>query len=1222
MANPTVETPAIDRDLLFGILALRLEFIDRAVLMSAVQTWSARPTQSLGQILLERGHLTAERHQLLNDLVDQNVSLGGQEAGGATLGSTCAAPFDSSLDVRAALSLSRTTSVLEDVKANTAGPQDAKSLPADVRYRVLRPHAKGGLGEVFVAEDTELHREVALKEIRPQHANNLATRQRFIQEAEITGGLEHPGIVPIYGLGTHSDGRPFYAMRLIKGDNFRDAIDRFHAADQPSRSVSDRRLALRGLLRRFIDVCNAMAYAHSRGVLHRDLKPANVMLGAYGETLIVDWGLAKTLAGDQALAAGPKPSPPDSASEQQQTPSLATTRTRTPGSETQAGSAIGTPGYMSPEQARGELEEIGPASDVYGLGAMLYYLLTGRGPLRDIGLETALQCTQAGDFPAPHEVKRDIPRALSAICLKAMALEPVDRYSSPRELADDIEHWLGDEPVQAYREKWPQRLARWGRRHRAVVRSVVALLATVALASFVGLLAVNRERERTKAEKDRAQESLASEEKARRRTRQALDDMTSEVMEKWMARKDRLGPGEEEFLKKALASYEEFAQESGESEEVRRGVADASARVGRIHYGLGRSESAEAAFRRALELFQRLTVEFPQQPEFRRELAGSHHDLGVVLVETGRIEEARAAYEQALELRRQLTADFPDKLEYRKDLALNYNLLGNLLAGREERKNAEKMFREAIDIQQQLVTSDPENTKYQRDLALTYFNLGTSLRNLNRFAEAESAFRESLGRRRRLAEQLPGEPGPRKYLADTLNSLGSLLSATGRMNEAEESYREAVSIQKRLAGDFPAVAAYRDELSQTYQNLGIYLATTDRSKEAEEAFQAGVALEKQLVADHPAVTAYRENLADAHLNLAVFLYQTGRLREAETAYGDALMLKKQLAEQLPAIPTYRHGAAMVQFNLALVLERLGKRLEAEQSLRDSIAIETKLTADHPLVPTYRLTLAVCHNALGGLLLSSRKEEAEEMFRKALAIQRKLVADFPSVPQYRQELAGRLDSLGVFLRTAQRPEQAEAALQESLSIREELCESFKNVSHYRYELANTLIILAELARNRRELSEARVRLEQARHPLEVALKANPNSPGYRQTTRKHRTLMAQVQAGLGHHDLAARSAEEIAALGWDAGIDAYDAACAFALCAAVVHAEEEMAEKDRNERVAAYVDKAMKALANAVTHGYKDVQHMKKDKDLDSLRARPDFQKLVGELEASEKESEK
>ena len=161
------------------------------------------------------------------------------------------------------------------------------------RFRVLRPHARGGLGAVFLALDSELNREVALKQILEHRADDPAARQRFLLEAEITGGLEHPGIVPVYGVGTYDSGRPFYAMRFVKGDSLKDAITRFHSAGGLTRDAGRRSVELRRLIRSFLDACNAIGYAHDRGVLHRDIKPENVIVGKHGETLVVDWGLAK-----------------------------------------------------------------------------------------------------------------------------------------------------------------------------------------------------------------------------------------------------------------------------------------------------------------------------------------------------------------------------------------------------------------------------------------------------------------------------------------------------------------------------------------------------------------------------------------------------------------------------------------------------------------------------------------------------------------------------------------------------------------------------------------------------------------------------------------------------------------------------------------------------------------------------------------------------------------
>ena len=325
---------------------------------------------------------------------------------------------------------------------------------------------------MFVAIDNELHREVALKQILEKHADDRVSRQRFVAEAEITGGLEHPGVVPVYGLGTDVAGRPYYAMRFIKGDSLREAIDRFHKEEVFRRDSGRRSLELRKLLHRFTDVCNAIDYAHSRGVIHRDLKPANIILGKHGETLVVDWGLAKAVG-----RADP------TAGEQTITPSSSGS------SETLPGSALGTPAYMSPEQARGDLDQLGPRSDVYSLGATLYCLLTGKPPFEGDDIGVMLRLVAEGEFPAPSQHDAALDKALEHVCLKAMSKMPADRYPTPRALADDLERWMADEPVTAWREPLMRRARRWARRNRTVVTAAGAAV-LVALVGTAAVLAV------------------------------------------------------------------------------------------------------------------------------------------------------------------------------------------------------------------------------------------------------------------------------------------------------------------------------------------------------------------------------------------------------------------------------------------------------------------------------------------------------------------------------------------------------------------------------------------------------------------------------------------------------------------------------------------------------------------------------------------------------------
>ena len=305
-------------------------------------------------------------------------------------------------------------------------------------------------------------------------------------------------------------------MRFIKGDSLAAAIERFHSPDTPNRGSSQSLLELRSLLRRFVDVCNAIAYAHSRGVLHRDLKPSNIMLGRFGETLVVDWGLAKATGSDVPTA--------------DQTHQPLIPHSGSGSTTTQVGTAIGTPAFMSPEQAEGRLDDLGPWSDVYSLGATLYQLLTGKPPFRG-NVGDILRAVQEGNFARPRAVTPRIPRPLEAICLKAMARRSTNRYPTPLELAGDIEHWLADESVTAYREPMLATAHRWKCRHRTATTTTFALLLAAAVASTAGVIWIGRknveiqtQREAALLERDRAEANF-------RMARDAVDKTLTAVSE-------------------------------------------------------------------------------------------------------------------------------------------------------------------------------------------------------------------------------------------------------------------------------------------------------------------------------------------------------------------------------------------------------------------------------------------------------------------------------------------------------------------------------------------------------------------------------------------------------------------------------------------------------------------------------------------------------------------
>jgi serine/threonine protein kinase/tetratricopeptide (TPR) repeat protein len=453
--------------------------------------------------------------------------------------------------------------------------------------------------------------------------------------------------------------------------------------------------------------------------------------------------------------------------------------------------------------------------------------------------------------------------------------------------------------------------------------------------------------------------------------------------------------------------------------------------------------------------------------------------------------------------------------------------------------------------------------------------------------------------------------------AHACKRVGEIRERLGEWKDAEAAWERSRQLYAELVADFPDVPMYRQDLARVHQSLGNLYGFTGRMPEAEGALRQARTIYRSLAAAFPDLPAYQQDLTRNLISLGVLFKNLDRLGEAEEVYGQARDISKQLADLFPSERRYQDELAQTHLNLGGLLDRIrGRSQEAEDALGQAAAIYQRLATQFPRDPHYRDQLAISRNNLGNVLRDAgRHTDAEQILRQALTIRKQLVADFPAVPWYRRGLAITLNNLGILFKNTDGAQEAEEMYRQSLAVHEKLAEDFPEVPDHQNEVAGAMVNLARLLLARKELDGARQLLEDAEPHHQAALKASPRHPAYRKFYRNNRWRMTETLLEMKDHAAAAAAAGQFLEAAVEPPRDAYTAACLLAGCVRLAAEDERLVESKRQELVTAYGDRAIDALRLAIEKGAKEIAQMKEDPNLDPLRPRKDFRKLVGEFKA-------